>query len=437
MYPEEQGIARPTKPGPIARAVSAAGIAAPAQLATRPVELDPFAYRGSYPGDAPKGPRNGPDSTALDPVPQGIAGGLPQPAVKVATAPIQQQGGIASGISTGIGNEGAAPALSRQVVGDHAPSPNAQAGIAAMPAGRSEQGIITAESAAAAMGGNMTRSGGIYGTYDGKGVNEILARENKARGEMIDSMIKANGGNGIATLPDHSQQQQQQVPSISDLQSAMKSAGTRTERAAYGQALNQAIAGQNQLAHEQMRQQGVMDQRGIAAGIEKERLAGIDHRAADRNQIQMRGQDLTASTAANRIAGQERIVQQRTQDAGTRLTLPQRRSNFEIDAARERVAGLSPEEIKRKTDNYTATGRENPDFDPTLAKAVSLANRRKYGDDADFDQRQQAQQPEGDNGDVATRFKADQAMRGHTLGKQTDSGVEVFDASGKLVGHYR
>jgi len=46
----------------------------------------------------------------------------------------------------------------------------------------------------------MTRSGGISGGIDMAGVNGILARENKARGEMIDSMIKANGGNGIAIL---------------------------------------------------------------------------------------------------------------------------------------------------------------------------------------------------------------------------------------------
>jgi hypothetical protein len=28
-------------------------------------------------------------------------------------------------------------------------------------------------------------------------------------------------------------------------------------------------------------------------------------------------------------------------------------------------------------------------------------------------------------------------MQGHMLGKQTEQGVEVLDASGKLIGHYR
>jgi len=72
--------------------------------------------------------------------------------------------------------------------------------------------------------------------------------------------------------------------------------------------------------------------------------------------------------------------------------MTQQRSNLEIDAARDRIAGLSPDEIKRKTQQFSATGRENPDFDPTLAKAVSLSNRRKVGADDVFDARQQGPQ---------------------------------------------
>lgn len=313
-----------------------------------------------------------------------------------------------------------------------------QTGIAALPPesptgkpGRDGSGVITAELAKGIAADPMERSGGILGSMDMKGVNDIMARENKARGEMIDLSIKANGGNGIGILPDY-QPKQQGGMSISDLQSAMKSAGTRTERAAYGQALNQSIAGQNQLALEASRQQGDLHQRGIAAGIDSARQAGIDQRAAERNQVQMRGQDLTAATATDRIASQERIAEQRTQDAGMRLTLPQRRSNFEIDAARERIAGMDPAEIKRRTANFTGTGRENPDFDPTLAKAVSLANRRKYGDDEHFDQRQR----EAAN-DVMDRFRSDRAMQHHKTGQMTDQGLEVFDADGRLIGHYR
>lgn len=285
----------------------------------------------------------------------------------------------------------------------------------------------------------MRRSGGIAGSIDMAGVNGIMARENQARGEMIDMSIRANGGNGIGILGDGG------VEAANAEKTQRWREDELLSQAKYGNhgaahALQAEIAGKNARAVESVRQQGEIEQRGILAGIEASRQAGMERRAVDRNQVQMRGQDLTAATAADRLDSQERIAEQRTQDAGTRLTLPQRRSNFEIAAARKAVAGLTPEEIKHKTANYTATGRENPDYDPSLAKAVSLAGRRMYGDDAEFDQRQpqgQAQQPAGTDGDVMTRFRADAGMKGHTMGKQTDMGVEVLDASGKLIGHYR
>ncbi|MBP8277533.1 MAG: hypothetical protein KAX55_11640, partial [Propionivibrio sp.] len=134
----------------------------------------------------------------------------------------------------------------------------------------------------------------------------------------------------------------------------------------------------------------------------------------------------------NALVGQGKAPQQ-----GERLTLEQMRTNREIHAARQKIAGLSPEEIRRKTAKQTNTGRENPDFDPALERAVSLAGRRKIGVDDEFDQRQ-AQAPTAQPaGDVVTRFTADPAMKNHRLGQQTDLGTEVFDASGKLIGHYR
>lgn len=119
------------------------------------------------------------------------------------------------------------------------------------------------------------------------------------------------------------------------------------------------------------------------------------------------------------------------------LTLPQTRDNLEIDSARQAIAGLSPEEIRRRTAKTTNTGRDNPDFDPALERAVGLANRRKIGDDPFFDERQSRMANPGTNGDSITRFRADPAMKGYSLGKQTANGTEVFDPSGRLVGHYQ
>ena len=318
--------------------------------------------------------------------------------------------------------------------------------------GRDASGVITADSAKAAYGNDMQRSGGVFGTMDMAGVNGILERENKARGEMIDLSIKANGGNGVASLPDYTAAENVEKTNrwaLDDMVGRMKSAGTRTERAALGQAMNTMIAGQNQMAVEEQRQQGLSNSELARQGLT---MRGQDlalQRAQERNDVIARGQDVRADVAGERIASNEAIAGARIAErAGRpeqtgRLTTAQQRSNAEIDAARTAIAGLTPEEIKRKTANFTATGRENPDFDPTLAKSVSQANRRKFGDDQEFDQRQQPQQPAGaadhgyDRKDVAQRFRSERAMDRYKLGNDTPNGVEVLDSAGKVVGHYR
>lgn len=321
--------------------------------------------------------------------------------------------------------------------------------------GRDASGVITADSAKAVMGNDMQRSGGVFGGIDMAGANAIMARENKARGEMIDSMIAANGGNGIAILGDGgieaANAEKTNRWALDDLESRMKGAGTRTERAAYGQALNQAIAGQNQQAAEAIRQEGIARGQDLGYGA-KMAAQGLTargqelglQRAQERNDVIARGQDMRAGTAADRTASNEAIAAARiTERSGP--TLSQQRGNAEIDAARSRVAGMDQAEIKRRTANFTATGRENPDYDPTLAKAVTQANRRKVGADDDFDQRQQPQQPAGTDGDVMTRFRGDKEMAGHKLGKPAtfidldgnpQQGHEVLDSTGKVIGHW-
>lgn len=168
--------------------------------------------------------------------------------------------------------------------------------------------------------------------------------------------------------------------------------------------------------------------------VEAQRQTRLDGRDAARFGLDAR----LADQADQRLGLESRRLDLSADRQTTRggLTLNQDRQNQEIDAARERVAGLTADDIKRKTQQFSTTGRENPDFDPTLAKAASLANRRKIGADDLFDQRQQGQpQPQG--GDLATRFQGDKSMAGHRLGKQTDQGTEVYDAQGRLIGHYQ
>ena len=120
------------------------------------------------------------------------------------------------------------------------------------------------------------------------------------------------------------------------------------------------------------------------------------------------------------------------------LSLAQDTSNKQIDISRQRIAGMSPEEIQRRTAKATDTGRPNPDFDPTLVQHVRLANKRKYGSDDWYDQQGQTNQPpaQPQQNPYAAKFNADPKMRGNTLGAKTSRGYQVLDASGKVVGYY-
>lgn len=177
----------------------------------------------------------------------------------------------------------------------------------------------------------------------------------------------------------------------------------------------------------------------------RERVAGINADA------RMYGAD-TRAEAATDVAGiradsQRYAADRKGSGARTGLSLSQEAHNLEIDAARQRIAGLSQEDILKKTQRATDSGRENPIFDPTLARDVARANRRKVGADDWFDSQRadssggrQLPGPSanaGNGGDVGNRFAADAAMRGMRLGRQTERGREVFDNQGRHVGYYR
>lgn len=120
------------------------------------------------------------------------------------------------------------------------------------------------------------------------------------------------------------------------------------------------------------------------------------------------------------------------------LTVPQQTNNQQIEISRQKISGLSPEEIRRRTLKESDTGRPNPDFDPLLAQHVRLANKRKYGQDDWFDSQGQSNQAPAQTAaqDVGAKFAADPNMSGYKMGRRTARGVEVLDASGKQIGWY-
>ena len=121
------------------------------------------------------------------------------------------------------------------------------------------------------------------------------------------------------------------------------------------------------------------------------------------------------------------------------LTTPQQRTNAAISAARRQLAGMTETDVLRKTQAYTATGRENPEHDPQLAATVRLARSRMYGDDPAHDAfaaRGQAKHQATATDSPRTRFEADPQMAGHKLGKPTGQGWEVIGPDGKLAGYW-
>lgn len=164
---------------------------------------------------------------------------------------------------------------------------------------------------------------------------------------------------------------------------------------------------------------------------------------------------------------------------GVSLTLPQQRTNYEIDAARKSIAGMTPQEIAHRTAKATNTGRENPDYDPNLARQARIAATRKIGDDSEFDGvgdpaesvdvsprsatksialggkpiekytdaeltklfgtktfSSQAAKAKIDTELTQRTFSKDSSMSGNTLGESTPNGYKVLDKSGKHIGYY-
>lgn len=435
MYPEDKGIlAQPKKPGPITRvAISTSGIAQP------PTDPDTDGRR-QYSATAG-------DSFAYHPAAKGIA--APRQAGKM---PLSTGERISESIGAVAQGSDAVGRPEVKQAGERGVSQNS--GIAALPSRR----VITAESTMGAQVNPLTRIGGIAGTTDMASVNDILARENKTRAEMI-AMQNPNAGKvGILQSDESAKIERDNAEKTArwgaqDMASSLKGKGRAGS--AIAQVMAAGINGQSNLAAERMRQETATAS-GVPTGRQREAVnplvdelnrTKVQAGQLENQQSQRLGQlQQQLISEANpekqaQISEQIRTISGKGRtDSPERLTLPQVRSNFEINAARKAVSALTPEEIKRKTANYTATGRENPEYDPTLAKAVSLAGRRRYGADDEFDQRQQqeqALQPAGNDGDVTTRFRADQAMQGHKTGQMTDQGLEVFDASGRLIGHYR
>ena len=115
-----------------------------------------------------------------------------------------------------------------------------------------------------------------------RGVNDIMARENRTRGDMIDSMIKANGGNGMGIMGDGG----------IEADNAEKTARWRQDDLLAKARFNPAAG---QVALESSRGQNHIATEAVRGGNQMATEQG-------RNAVAMRGQDMTAQNEANRLS---------------------------------------------------------------------------------------------------------------------------------------
>ena len=119
------------------------------------------------------------------------------------------------------------------------------------------------------------------------------------------------------------------------------------------------------------------------------------------------------------------------QVGGSAITLPQEAGNDEISAARRYLLdnNLSTDEIVRRTQEQTATGRDNADYDPYLAKTFNLAMQHKIGDDPGFDEMQKRYRAKGGAG-TTTATALPRTSSGEIDANQLDKTTVYDDGAG-------
>lgn len=178
-------------------------------------------------------------------------------------------------------------------------------------------------------------------------------------------------------------------------------------------------------------------------GIQERKIsldaANAEMREDRRDQRQAR--QIEASDA--RQSRSIEAIDRRQNTQGSKITPAQHSNNEEIVLARKRLDGMTQTDIQGKVAQYLRNGRDNPDYDPTLAAVWRTANQRKVGEDPQFDKFMGDAKPikkgaaETQKQTPRQRFETDPAVSGMNMGKYTSKGWEVRDKSGNLAGYYQ
>ena len=224
-----------------------------------------------------------------------------------------------------------------------------------------ERGIITADTASASMSSPMTRRGGIAGSYDGKGVNDILERENKARAGMIDSMIAANGGNGVGIVGQEA------------ADATARDNAEKTRRWRNDELVSLATRGnQGAIASLINAEEG----RGVAEmGNETQRRnAELAAQVANnRDKLTMRGQDLNAQNELAKLLGNPLDQQSKQLDQQSKQ-LELKKQGI-ISGLFDKANSGDPEALAKY--NALVNGGKEPNYSN---RYITLPNRKTYND---------------------------------------------------------
>lgn len=132
---------------------------------------------------------------------------------------------------------------------------------------------------------------------------------------------------------------------------------------------------------------GVLGGRGRLKTLENRQLKATDTRSARKQELRKLDIQHRNRMTEEDAAQKNRVDLQRIKNeaGGGGLTAAQQANNAEIDEARRAITGLSRDEILRRTQEATATGRSNESYDPYLEALVRKATQRKVGDDPNFE----------------------------------------------------
>lgn len=216
---------------------------------------------------------------------------------------------------------------------------------------------------------------------------------------------------------------------------------------ATGSAQNMQVGAQMNISQMQADVKGLMEARITERSMD-DKAAEYARGRADKQADYQQGRIDKAADETTRVKNEKELINARSNSRGgdQALTKSQQLKNMEIDVARKKTADLSEQDVKLKTSKFTASGRSNPAYDSNLASRLKLAGQRKYGEDATFDaplddnndaSAPASATPNDGNNSALDRFATDSSMTGMRPGRETPDGVEVFDSTGRLVGHYR